>query len=97
MATKSSKKRSTVKKPREDGLERLPLSKPYCVIGKMIHNSTALNRTAVGRTYMETMQEAVDHAVELIDNPLCHQSELYVVKVVRVIRRKPNHEVLKVY
>lgn len=67
---------------------------PFCVIGR----SVVLDRM-IDRTWRETKPDAEAHASNLLDKPYGNSKpipELLVVRVVSVVRRKRNHEVLDI-
>lgn len=93
--SKTSKKPETVQTSLPFGCDdSVVLSNPYCVITPMIY--TSKQGSGVGRTYCWSLEEAIKHALTLLDNSQSKPEELYVVKVVRVVRHKRNHEVLEV-
>lgn len=60
------------------------MKKPYCVIGMKTRN--------FDRNYYETLEMAVSHAGDLL--PREGETTLYVVKVVAVVRRKADYEIV---
>jgi len=66
-------------------------SAPYCVIGRRVQNTSKCNE----RSWYDNIDGATQRAVDLlVGQP--SMTELLVVKIMRVVRKPRNHEILDV-
>jgi len=67
---------------------------PYCVIGRCI---TTVRNNGTDRTWLPSVEAATEHASALLaQGHNTNTEEILVVKIVRVVRKVRNHEVLNV-
>lgn len=89
-------RKATRRAPRKAKEPALNMEKPFCVIGPVINPDPHFTRQ-VGRHFVATVDEGVRHAARLLDDQRNRLTdELYVVKVVRVVRKRQNYDLFSV-
>lgn len=76
-------RKKTVRKPRE---KKLFVAAKFCVIG---HTFGSFRDQEINRKWLKTVDEAVDHAEHILADKAHDKSFLFVVQIVRVVKRKP--------